>query len=50
MFVADPAALAGQFREWAAIPDLRRIIVSHGSIIDVAPAEALRRAAEDFAA
>jgi hypothetical protein len=48
MFVADPAAVAAQFRRWAAIPDLRRIIVSHGNVIDIAPAEALRRAAEDF--
>ena len=48
MFVKDPAALARQFRAWAAIPQLRRIIVSHGDIIDQAPREALVQAAADF--
>ena len=48
MFVKDPAALARQFRAWAAIPQLRRIIVSHGDIIDQAPREALIQAAADF--
>jgi hypothetical protein len=48
MFVKDPAALARQFRGWAAIPQLRRIIVSHGDIIDEAPREALIQAAADF--
>jgi hypothetical protein len=49
MFVKDPAAVAAQFRTWAAIPDLKRIIVSHGDVIDQAPAEALTRAAADYA-
>ena len=49
MFVEDPAALARQFRAWAAIPDLRRVIVSHGDVIDQAPRDALIRAAADFA-
>jgi hypothetical protein len=48
MFVSDPAKLAEQFRGWAATPDLRRIIVSHGDVIDQAPGEALKRAAADF--
>jgi hypothetical protein len=48
MFVKDPNALANQFRAWAAIPQLRRIIVSHGDIIDGAPREALIKAAADF--
>lgn len=48
MFVKDPAALARQFRAWAALPDLRRIIVSHGDVIADAPREALTRAAADF--
>jgi hypothetical protein len=48
MFVKDPAALAKQFRAWTAIPQLRRIIVSHGDIIDQAPREALMQAAGDF--
>ena len=50
MFVADPAKLAEQFRRWAAIAGLRRIIVSHGEVIDQAPGDALRQAAADFAA
>lgn len=49
LFVQEPATLGRQFRAWAAIPDLRRVIVSHGDVIDSAPAEALVRAAEDFA-
>lgn len=49
MFVKDGAALARQFRGWAALPDLRRIVVSHGDVIDQAPGEALLRAAADFA-
>lgn len=48
MYVSDPRQLAAQFREWAAIADLRRVIVSHGDVIDVAPAAALMRAAADF--
>ncbi|MET0371362.1 MAG: hypothetical protein ABW039_08310 [Sphingobium sp.] len=48
MFVNDPAAVASQFRQWAAIPDLRRIIVSHGDVIDHAPAQALTVAASDY--
>ena len=49
MYVKDQAAVARQFRGWAALPDLRRIIVSHGDVIDRAPAEALLGAAADFA-
>ena len=42
LFVGDKRALAKQLRDWAAIPDLRRIIVSHGEMIDHAPSEVLR--------
>jgi hypothetical protein len=48
MFVKEPSALANQFRAWAAMPQLRRIIVSHGDVIDQAPREALMQAAADF--
>ncbi len=48
MYVADGDAVARQFRAWAGIEDLRRVIVSHVDIISDAPAEALRRAAADF--
>lgn len=49
MFVRDAAVLATQFRDWAAIPGLARVIVSHGDVIDAGPREALLRAARDFA-
>jgi hypothetical protein len=48
MFVKEPRELAQQFREWAAIVDLERIIVSHGEVITKGPREALVRAAADF--
>ena len=37
--------LRGQLLEWAALPDLQRIIVSHGEAIEDDPASALRRLA-----
>ncbi|NIJ19618.1 hypothetical protein FHS95_001287 [Sphingomonas naasensis] len=43
--IDDPQALAAQLREWAATPDLRRIIVSHGDPIESDPAAALRKVA-----
>lgn len=39
--VEDKAALAAQFRAWARIPDLKRIIPSHGDIISADPAGTL---------
>jgi len=45
MFVKDRAALRAAFREWAADPALRRIIVSHGDVIESDPARALTDAA-----
>jgi hypothetical protein len=45
-FIKDPAALARQMRRWADIPDLKRIIVSHGDPITDDPAGHLRRLAE----
>jgi len=45
MFVKDRAALRAAFREWAADPELRRIIVSHGDVIEHDPAGALLQAA-----
>jgi len=42
LFVGDKRALARQLRDWASIPDLRRIIVSHGEIIERSPADVLR--------
>jgi len=40
--VKDPAALAAQFTQWAQLPSLKRILVSHGDPIEYQPAEALR--------
>lgn len=45
MFVKDPAAVAAQFRQWAEIDNLDRLIPSHGDIIDRPQATLLRLAA-----
>ncbi len=42
---AEPLALADQFRTWAQLPRLKRIIVSHGEVISDRPAEVLNRLA-----
>jgi hypothetical protein len=47
LFVKDRKKLAAQLREWAAMPDLVRIIPSHGEIID-RPREPLERVAESL--
>jgi hypothetical protein len=39
--IDDKAALAAQLRSWAALPGLKRILVSHGSAIEEEPAAAL---------
>jgi hypothetical protein len=44
-FIKDRAALAAQFRAWAEIDGLRRLIPSHGDIVD-RPSELLRRLAD----
>jgi hypothetical protein len=48
MYVSTPAAVAQQFRGWAKMPGLNRIIVSHGDVITEAPGAALERAASDY--
>jgi hypothetical protein len=48
LFLKDRRALANQFRGWAAEPGLRRIIVSHGDIIESDPAAILRRVAAEL--
>jgi hypothetical protein len=40
--------LARQLRDWAAIPDLRRVIVSHGDPIEDRPAAALTAIADSL--
>ena len=46
MFIKDKAALAAQFRELARIDGLRRLIPSHGDIVD-RPAALLKRLADE---
>jgi hypothetical protein len=54
MFVAlksikDKPALKAQLEQWAALPGLSRIIVSHGDIITKTPPQVLRALAESLA-
>ncbi len=49
MFIADKTALAAQLRQWAALPSLKRIIVSHGAIIETDPQGVLRNLAASLA-
>jgi hypothetical protein len=44
--IDDKKALAAQLREWADMPTLKRIVVSHGEIIDTDPAGVLRDVAK----
>jgi hypothetical protein len=46
--IKDKPALAAQFRAWAARPDLKRILVSHGEIIAEDPSGALNRLADSL--
>lgn len=46
LIVEDRLALAEQFAAWAADPDLRRIIVSHGDVIDARAADVLMTLAD----
>ncbi|HEY0630099.1 MAG TPA: hypothetical protein VGD23_12300 [Sphingomicrobium sp.] len=48
MFIKDPAALASQLRDWAELAELRRIIPSHGDIIDRDPAAVLLHLAQSL--
>ncbi|MDX8446177.1 hypothetical protein [Mesorhizobium captivum] len=43
--VGDKAALAAQLSRWAEQPALKRILVSHGSVITDDPQRALRKLA-----
>jgi hypothetical protein len=47
-FAKGREELAGQLRRWAAIPDLQRIIVSHGDIIETDPNGVLTKLAESL--
>jgi len=50
MFIKDAAALASQLAQWAAMPDLKRIVPSHGDIIDQRPGSVLLRLAHSLKA
>lgn len=39
--VEDKTALASQLRKWAKLPSLKRVVVSHGQVIDHEPRRAL---------
>ena len=41
----DKSALRAQFEQWANLPDLKRIILSHGAVIEKDSRETLRRIA-----
>jgi hypothetical protein len=47
--VQDKTALARQLRQWAELPSLKRILVSHGSTIEDDPSGALRKLAASLA-
>jgi hypothetical protein len=44
--VDDPQMVARQFREWASLPGLSRIIMSHGTIIEEGAAQLLMQLAD----
>ena len=48
MFVTDAKALARDFRGLADLPNLQRVVVSHGDVIDKDPAGVLRQVAQDL--
>lgn len=48
--VKDEAALRAQLERWSALPNLRRVVVSHGNVITSDAAPLLRRIAEELAA
>ncbi len=47
-YIKDPAALAGQMRQWSQLPGLVRIVVSHVDPITARPAEILVRLADEL--
>ena len=48
--VKDEAALRAQLERWSELPNLRRVVVSHGNIITNDAGPLLRRIAEELAA
>jgi hypothetical protein len=48
MMIQNKGALRQQMLDWAAMPDLRRILVSHGEPIAIDPASTLRELAQSL--
>lgn len=48
--VKDKAAVCEQLEAWARLPNLRRVIISHGDIISKSPAAVLNRISEELRA
>jgi hypothetical protein len=48
--VEDRRALKAQLERWAHLPNLQRILVSHGKVIADNPGRVLGKIAEDLAA
>ena len=48
--VRDPRALGAQFERWSRLPNLKRLVVSHGDMIVDDPARVLGRIAGELAA
>lgn len=48
--VKDKEAVAAQLHEWASLPDLQRVIISHGDIIAASPGAVLERIASELRA
>jgi hypothetical protein len=48
--IEDDEAVRAQLERWSRIPDLKRVIVSHGAMIEEAPGEKLSRVAQSLAA
>jgi hypothetical protein len=48
--VKDKAAVSAQLEDWAKLPNLQRVIISHGDIITQAPGTVLERISSELRA
>jgi hypothetical protein len=48
--VKDPEAVSTQLEDWARLPNLQRVIISHGDIIADAPSAVLKRISSELRA
>jgi hypothetical protein len=49
VLIKDKSAVARQLRQWAELPSLKRVLVSHGSVMEDDPRGALRKLAASLA-